>query len=129
MNKNLIDFLIKLKNASLARKHHISLDFANAFKDYLPILYKKGYIQSFNVEADAMNKRKVSIFLRYYQNRILTENIKILSVPSKTKILSYNDLTKINLKNKLMILSTSKGILSHKECLKFKTGGIAMFVC
>ncbi|RZL40869.1 MAG: 30S ribosomal protein S8 [Pedobacter sp.] len=129
MNKNLIQFLIKLKNASIARKHLIVVNHVNAINGYLNTLYKEGFIQSFNIKSDETNKKVVYIYLRHFQNRVLTENIQFLSIPSRIKILSYNDLTKISLRNKLMVLSTSKGILGHKECLKYKTGGIAMLIC
>lgn len=129
MNKNLIKFLIKLKNASIARKHLITVNHVNAINGYLNTLYKEGFIQSFSIKSDKTNNKIVHIYLRHFQNKVLTENIQFLSIPSRTKILSYNDLTKISLRNKLMILSTSKGVLGHKECLKYKIGGIAMLVC
>lgn len=129
MNKNLIKFLIQLKNASYARKQSVELEHINALTNYLSVLYNEGYIQSFSVKTADFSKKKISVNLRHYQNKVLTENIKFLSTPSRIKFLSYKDLTKTSFKNKLMILSTSRGVLSHKECLKHKIGGIAMLVC
>jgi len=129
MNKNLIQFLIKLKNASIARKDFIEVDYVNSINGYLNILYKEGFIQSFRIKLSDTNKKVVHIYLRQFQNKVLTENLQFVSIPSRTKTLSYNDLIKISLRNKLLILSTSKGILGHKECLKYKIGGIAMLVC
>lgn len=130
MNKNLIELLINIKNASLAKKSLIKFAYKASFIDYLSILYKEGFIQSYSISFDITKKEKIFLIsLRLFESKVLTENLKLISLPSRSKTLSYEDITQLNIKNKLIVLSTSKGIMSHVECLKRKTGGTAIFSC
>jgi ribosomal protein S8 len=130
MNQNLIKFLVILKNASLAKKPVLKFLYKDIFAAYVSILYKEGWIQSFTTEYNIIENRKyIIIYLRLFENKVLTENIKLLSCPSKVKNFSYNDLFQLNLTNKLILLSTSKGVKSHIDCLKDKIGGTAIFSC
>ena len=128
MNKNLIKFLITIRNSSLAKKSFVRVKNLEVLCDYVKVLYRQGLIQSYSIEIE-YGVEYLVIFLRNFQNKIVTENLKLLSKPSKVKILSYDDLTRLNLKNKTFILSTSEGIVSHNDCLKYKLGGIAIFSC
>jgi ribosomal protein S8 len=124
MNKILVYFLIQLRNASLNKKQKISIKNMQNFSVYAEILYKKGLIQSFTFKGNLL-----IIYLRIFGERVMTENLKLLSTPSKVKSLSYLDLLQANLKCKYYFLSTPQGLMSHKECLKKKIGGIAIFSC
>ena len=58
------------------------------------------------------------------------KSIRLISTPSKKHRLSLKSLNLINktLKASVLILSTDKGILTHREALKFKIGGLALCV-
>lgn len=130
MNKNLIYFLISLRNYSIAKKTVLTVKNVHILVDYAYILYKEGFIQSFRIQRNSStNENFLTVKLRQFQNKTMTENLKLVSSPSKVKVLSYSQLLKMDLKNKLLILSTSKGILSHNECLKQRLGGVAIFSC
>lgn len=130
MNKNLTYFLIAIRNASIAKKNTIKVKKIKNFEIYMNVLYKEGLIQSYSVEKEgSIDDQHLIVQLRCHENRVLTSNIKSLSTPSKTKIFSYDQLAHLRLKNKRLILSTSKGIVSDVDCLKKRLGGTAMFIC
>ena len=129
MNKNLVNFLILLKNAALAKKTVVKVRKIHAISVFLPILYTEGIIQSYSFYESDSNVTWICIHLRKYQNKVLAESIKILSLPSRIKTFTYTELSRIFLKNKVFVLSTSKGLLTFNECLKYKIGGIAIFSC
>ncbi len=100
--------------------HHINN------KSLISILYKEGLLQSFNLKNF---NTKISVYLRYYYNRILLDSMIIISKPSNNRYLKLKDLYKLNFKKRLFILSTSKGIKSLLDCKINNLGGKLLFVC
>jgi ribosomal protein S8 len=74
------------------------------------------------------NKFYIKIYLYYYKNKIISNNFKILSTPSKSFFLSYKSLRLLSKRtsSSIFILSTDKGILSHKQALNQKLGGLVL---
>lgn len=128
MNKNLIDFLLSLKNASLAKKDFVKIKESRLISKYLPILYKEGIIQSFFKKQDSCNSFYI-VNLRHFQNKVITQDIQLISTPSKIKKISRKELISLHLKNKMLILSTPKGIMSHINSIRHKAGGFIIFSC
>lgn len=126
MNLTKIKFLLTLKTCSLARKESILMPYHINNKNLISILYKEGLLQSFNLKF--FNK-KISVYLRYYYNRILLDSMIIISKPSNNRYLKLKDLYKLNFKKRLFILSTSKGIKSLLDCKINNLGGKLLFVC
>ena len=129
MNTQTINFLNKIKNASLSSNEIISVPYNKFMINLLAVLYKEGFIQSFNVYQDVNCQTKVDILLRYYYNKSSVKNLKIISSPSKVRYLDYNSLTKLSIKKNVLFLSTSLGILTALDCKKKKIGGILFFIC
>jgi ribosomal protein S8 len=130
MNKNLINFLVALRNASLAKKKNLTLKKMQNFDVYASLLYQEGFILSYSMKKEInSNYEYLTINLRAFEDKSILESLKLLSIPSRRRIISHLQLSQMNLKNKLLVLSTSRGILSHTECLKIKTGGVVLFSC
>ena len=129
MNTQTINFLNKIKNASLSNNELISVPYNKFIINLLAVLYKEGFIQSFNMYQDVNCQTKVNIVLRYYYNKSSVKNLKIISSPSKVRYLDYNSLTKLSVKKNVLFLSTSLGILTALDCKKKKIGGILFFIC
>ena len=127
MNK-LNKFLNQLKNASLINKDSIRVLNNPFIEKILKVLYKEGLIQSFYIDI-YLNQSYLVIYLRYFYNFSVLTNFKLISRASKLNYLKINDILKIYNKKKLIIFSTSKGILTDLECKKIMTGGIPLFTC
>jgi len=126
MNLTKIKFLLTLKTCSLARKESILMPYHINNKNLISILYKEGLLQSFNLKNF---NTKISVYLRYYYNRILLDSMIIISKPSNSRYLKLKDLYKLNFKKRLFVLSTSKGIKSLLDCKISNLGGKLLFVC
>lgn len=126
MNLTKIKFLLTLKTCSLAKKESILIPYHINNKSLISILYKEGLIQSFDFKKF---NRNISIYLRYYYNRVLLDSIAIISKPSNNKYLKLKDLYKLNSKKRLFILSTTKGLKSLLDCKTSNLGGKLLFVC
>jgi len=133
MNIYTIKFLIKLKNAALARKEIVFTSYNKLSFELVKCLYKEGFIQSFELKeiftSSSEKKYEIKIVLRFFYNKCVLKNIKILSKPSLTKYFSLKDLSKISTKKLVIFISTSKGILTSLDCKKYSLGGIPLFVC
>ncbi len=126
MNNKIIKFLSTLKNASLAKKNSIFVDFNTTILKCTEALYKEGLILSYSTlkENDAL---KIQIKLRNVDDIVLTSRIKTISKPSSIKYLPYHQICRIALKEKTGFFFTNKGILTLEECKKHRVGGAFSF--
>jgi len=132
MNITLIQLLLKLKNASLARKEIVTIKYNKLCLDLLKLLYIEGFIQSFNIQtinSPFLKKQlQITITLRYFYNKPIFKNLKIVSKPSYIKYLKLKDLCKIVDKKSVLFLSTNKGLLTSLDCKKHQIGGTLLFI-
>ena len=130
MKNTLIKFLIKLKNASLSRRESVSVDFNLLCLELTELLYKEGFIQSFSIEENIINnvlKRSIKINLRYFYNKPLLNELKIISTPVQRSYLSVRNLSKLPSTKHQLFLSTSKGFLTGFQCKEKNLGGLLLF--
>ena len=129
MNTKLINFLIKLKNASLSKKEYVVFEFNTFHYTFVKILYEEGYLQSFSVDLDASGKRVITVTIRYYYNKPVFKYLKILSKPSHQIYMKISDISKIVDRRFVFFFSTNKGILTNLSCKKLNVGGKLLFMC
>jgi len=130
MKNTLIKFLIKLKNASLSRRESVSIDFNLLCLEITELLYKEGFIQSFSIEEKTVNnvlKSIIKINLRYFYNKPLLKDLKIISTPVQLAYLSVRNLAKLPSTKHVLFLSTSKGFLTGFQCKEKNLGGLLLF--
>ena len=61
MNKSISNFVIQLKNSSLINKEILNVRLENTILKIITLLYKEGFIQSFEVNWETKN---ILIYLR-----------------------------------------------------------------
>ena len=122
MNKNIINTIIQIKNAYLAKKESARVPFTRLNYKILLFMYNEGFIQSFKKE-----KKVLIIFLRFSSWKNFFKNLKIMSSPALNCFLSYKDICRIKNKRFVLVLSTIKGFLTGCECKKKKIGGKLFF--
>jgi ribosomal protein S8 len=69
---------------------------------------------------------KYIVILNFFKKNKLIFNIKNLFKPSNNNNIKYKNIKKINKKNKLLIISTNKGLINNYEAEKKKTGGLVI---
>ena len=130
MNTTLIKLLLLIKNAAILNKETITCSYNKLYIDILKILYKEGFILYFKIINDnSKSANKILIGLKYSFGKTSFNNIKFISVPSKTIYLTYKNLCKISDKKFTLFLSTNKGLFTLSKCKSLKLGGTALFVC
>src|SRR5581483_452149 len=120
------DTIIRIKNASLARRKEISVSYSKLNKSVLQILEKEGYLK--NVKESGKIQKNITAELRY-ENRIpVVTDAQIISKPSLRVYYSAKEIK--NLRGNILgvaVLSTSVGILTDKEAKKKGVGGELLF--
>ena len=70
-----------------------------------------------------VNSSLLKIFLKYKNKDSVIDSLKLISKPSRPVFYSLSQLYRLNLKKNLMVLSTSKGLLTINECKHAQIGG------
>ncbi len=125
MNLTTIRFLIALKNHSILKKEVLVYRYSKPIIRLLASLYQEGYIQSFKILDDKF----VYIVLRYYFNKPILKNLKLISTLSAPTYLTLKSLYNITDSKNTIFVSTSKGIKTLYQCKREKLGGEALFSC
>ncbi len=125
MNLTTIRFLVALKNHSILKKEYLVYRYSKSIMSVIVALYEEGYIQSFKV----LDNNSVYIVLRYYFNKPIFKNLKILSNLSNPKYITLKTLYNIPDSKNTIFISTVQGILTLSQCKKNKLGGKALFSC
>ena len=129
MNFLLVKLLNSLKNAALAKKEFITFPYNALCLKVLDLMYEEGLIQSYTVNLVNFENKQFKIYIRYNFGRSLLKNLKLISKPSNMRYLQLKDLYKIKEKKNILILSTSKGLLTSLKCKELKIGGKILFTC
>ena len=133
MNQHIINLLIELKNASLSRKESVISVHNIILENLVKVLYNEGFVQSFEIirekKDNTTEMKKISIVIRYFFNKPLLRNLKVLSKPSDVKYVKFSDICKISDKKVVFFFSTDAGILTTLGCKNKKIGGKLLFSC
>jgi len=122
MNYTIGDFLIRIKNAYMARKTEVETPYSKVSTAIGKILVEQKYIKSAKVlENDGRKSIRIELL---YKGRIPSlQGVELVSKPSVRIYKTKNALRK-NLRDYgLGIVSTSKGMMTDKQAYEGKVGG------
>lgn len=120
-NDNIGDVLTQIRNANLIKS--LSALVPNTYSNHqiLRILQKEGFIKSFSI----LSTKHLILYLKYTgrtRHPILT-NLRRISKPGRRIYASYKEIPSILGGLGIVILSTSKGILTDREARFERVGG------
>jgi small subunit ribosomal protein S8 len=117
INYTVGDSLIKIKNAALAGQKMVEIKNTKMVKNVVDVLLKLGFVSEIKSKDGLLE-----VYLAYKRKAPVLSNIKLVSKPG---LRVYWDIKK--LKNyrsaSVLLISTSKGVLSSKDALKEGVGG------
>lgn len=120
MNNYLMVMLVKIKNGQVSKKPFILQKKSFFCIKFLNILWSEGLILGYK----ELNLKILKIFLKYKKNNTpAINNIRFLTKPSKRIYLNIKQLWKLDKSNYIVIVSTSKGLLTINECKQYNLGG------
>lgn len=116
------DMLTRIRNALQARHDIIEVPHSRLKEAILEVLTNEGYINGFRVVKRGV-KKFIYVSLKYYNNEPVISEIKCFSKPGRRMYIGYDEIRKYTPGFGIIILSTSKGIMSGGRALKEKVGG------
>lgn len=120
MHDPVADMLTRIRNGQSAKHQQVTLVSSKFKEEIARVLKEEGFIEDYFIESLDNNLKAMTIKLKYYHGRPVIELIKRISKPGLRVYKSCKELTSIPGFG-VAILSTSKGIMTHK---KAKVNGI-----
>jgi len=111
------DFLVRIKNAALARKQEVEIVNSKLIEALAKVLKKEGILTEIK-----KSKGKLTVGIAYRKKEPILLDLKIVSKPGLRIYMSVDELSAIR-RPSFFILSTPKGILTSKEAIKGNIGG------
>ena len=123
VNDSIADMLTRIRNAQTARHESVSLETSIMKKSIAQILLDEGYISSFE-EVENGKFTNLVINLKYVnKNQRVITGLKRISKPGRRIYASCADLPKVLGGLGIVIVSTSKGVMTDREARKLGIGG------
>lgn len=117
VNYSLGDFLIKIKNASMAKNKVVTVPANKGNLAVAEALKKFGYFDELKKEKDSL-----TVSLAFRNKKPLLINLKLVSKPGLRIYLGVDEIAEKKGPSMLLI-SSPKGIISSKEAIKLRMGG------
>jgi small subunit ribosomal protein S8 len=119
----LADLLTRIRNACRAKHKKVDIPSSKIKRSIARLLLEHNFIQNL-VEVEDNKQNLLRIFLKYdYQNRSFITGLRRISKPSLRIYAGQKDLGRMRREVGLTILSTSKGILTHRQAREAQVGG------
>lgn len=123
VNDSIADMLTRIRNAQIARHETVSVESSIMKKSIAQILLDEGYISSFE-EVDNGKNKDIVISLKYVnKNQKVITGLKRISKPGRRIYASCEELPKVLNGLGIVIVSTSKGVMTDREARKLGIGG------
>jgi len=122
-----LDFIIRIKNASLARRREVVLPYSNLSKEIGKVLVKEGFLESIKEEA-SKGKKNLKVIVKYEKRLPALTEVEIISKPSLRIYKDANGIFEIEKRGKkTVIVSTNQGIMTGKQARSKGIGGEVIF--
>ena len=123
MTDPIADMLTRIRNANMVEREAVNIPSSRIKVGIAEVLKKEGFIKDFkNIPDDKQGVLRV--YLKYGPlNQKIINHINRESKPGRRIYKQVEDIGKVLNGIGISIYSTSKGILSNKECRENKIGG------
>lgn len=123
MQDPISDMLTRIRNAQAVTKKEVVIVPSSKLKlSIAKVLKKEGYIVDYREESN-ITKNQLIVILKYYEGRPVISTLKRVSGPSLRVYKGKNELPKINNGLGIVIISTSKGVMSDRQARHYGEGG------
>ena len=117
------DMLTRIRNANSANKATVSMPSSKKLVEIARVIYEEGFIEGYTVE-DTMPQKTLHITLKYGpKNAKVINGIRRISKPGLRKYAGVKDLPRVRGGLGTAIVSTSKGVMTDRDCRANGVGG------
>ena len=124
VNDPIADLLVRIKNGGLVQKKEVKVPYSRVNEAILKVLSGTGYIEGYQVQEESGFK-KLTIRLKYNpKSGHIIRGVKRVSKPGCHIYISSSEIRKVvRGDDRLGIISTSRGIISHRQARQQNLGG------
>jgi len=116
------DFLTIIRNGIQISKPFVMVPYSKMNKAILDILLSEGFIR-FAQEVEQDNKKQLKIGLKYIDGESAIHELKRVSKLSRRNYSGVSDIKPVIGGLGVSILSTNRGVITHKNAKKLGVGG------
>ncbi len=117
------DMLTRVRNALRINRGEVSIRASKVCEGIAAVLKNEGYIKDFD-RIDDGKQGILRVFLKYdMEGQPIIREIKRISKPGRRMYSPVEDLPDVMGGMGIAVVSTSKGIMSDRDCRKEKVGG------
>lgn len=114
--------LTSIKNSTINKNKSVDLPYLKTTWQLVKILKNEGFIESFSISE---NSNRIIVILKYedkYKKPLIT-NLKQISKPGRRVYVNWKQVPQLLGGLGILILSTSRGIITNKQARSLKIGG------
>lgn len=116
------DMLTRIRNATRIKAEKVDVPISRMKLEIAKILKEEGFIKGYKILRDK-KQGVLRIVLKYVDNESVISGMQRVSKPGRRVYLGKNEIPRVMGGLGIAILTTSKGILSDKECRLEGVGG------
>lgn len=116
-NYHIADFLIRLKNASMANIKELTMPTTNLINAVAKTLKDEKFLNEVTIKD-----RKITVQLAIYMKKPVLSNVTIISRPGLRIYMNTDEIEAIKTPE-VYIINTNKGVMSGKQAIKKRIGG------
>ena len=127
VNDTIADLLLRMRNGIIARKKTVDVPASRLKVSIIRILKDEGYIKNYRILKD--NKQGIlRVYLKYGKDGkgSVIQRLRRISTPGRRVYSAINRIPRPAGGLGIAIVSTSKGLLTDRECRREKVGGEVM---
>lgn len=121
MQDPIADLLTRIRNAQRAEHPNVTIPSSNTKVAICEVLRDEGYIESFEVSADA--KPQLTVVLKYFQGKPVIESLDRVSRPGLRIYKHTGQLPTVRGGLGIAVVSTPRGLMTASAARKAGLGG------
>lgn len=123
MTDPIADMLTRIRNAMLAKHERVDIPASRIKSEVGLILKKEGFVRNFKIIKDG-KQGILRIYLKYQDEETSAiQGIRRVSTPGSRYYARWKDIPRVLDGLGIAIVSTSRGIMTDKDCRAGKIGG------
>ena len=122
MSDPIADMLTRIRNGQSAGRKVVTMPSSTLKEAVSRVLQEEGFLDQCEVSRSG-SKATLSLTLRYFEGRPVITNLQRISRPGKRMYCGSSDIPSVNNGLGVIVVSTSKGIMTGQKAKSFGTGG------
>lgn len=122
MTDPIADMLNRIRNAQAVSNQTVEVPFSKLKYEIAKIMEKRGFVEKIDTKGKK-NKKNFEIVLKYDENMPAISGLKRISKPGQRVYSAWQKLGKMGEGLGILIVSTSKGLMTGREAKQKKIGG------